>query len=120
MDAESSESLKKAKLIYILLFLSPFTIVTGIVGVVMAYMSRDKSSDWLQTHYENQINIFWKGALYLLISYALCFVLIGLLLVPISFLWIWFRAAIGFRALLDDEYIDDPKSWLSNSGVKRT
>jgi uncharacterized membrane protein len=51
-----------AMVIYIL-YLVPFG-VTHIVGLVLAYVSRESAPDWLRSHYTFQIRTFWIGLLY--------------------------------------------------------
>ena len=50
--------------------------VTILVGVVMTYIYKDESPEWLRTHYEQQIRLFWIGLLYCVIAGILTAILI--------------------------------------------
>ena len=100
-----------ANLIYILYLVAFVVGITSIVGVVMAYMAKDEAPDWLKTHYRNQINIFWKGLLYGLVSLVLVFVFIGVLLMIAVVVWYIVRIVKGMQALTKGEPIENPGSW---------
>lgn len=100
-----------ANLIYILYLAALVTGITSIIGVVMAYMAKDETSEILRSHYHNQINIFWKGLLYWLICGALTFVLIGFVLMLVVVVWYVVRTVKGMQALSRGEAIAAPGSW---------
>jgi len=100
-----------ANLIYILYLLVFAGGITGIIGVVMAYLAKDTEKDWLRSHYINQINIFWKGLLYMVVSVILCVVLIGFILIFISTLWYIVRTVKGMQAVTRSEPVADPGRW---------
>ncbi len=100
-----------ANLIYILYLVAFAAGITGIVGVVMAYLAKDTAPEWLRTHYSNQINIFWKGLLYILVSLILCVVLIGFVLIFVSTLWYIVRIVKGMQALTRNEPVAEPSRW---------
>ncbi len=59
MDIEKKNSNPStAKVIYILLMISTIgiTAFAGIIGVIMAYVMKDDSPDWLHSHYRFQIS----------------------------------------------------------------
>ena len=98
-----------AMVIYIL-FLVPFG-VTHIVGLVMAYVSRDTAPDWLRSHYTFQIRTFWIGLLYFASACALCLLLIGFALLPVVVIWFIVRCALGLARLMRREAYPTPESW---------
>lgn len=100
-----------ANLIYILYLVAVAVGLTAIVGVIMAYMAKDEAPDWLKTHYHNQINIFWKGLLYMVIGAVLSIVLIGFLIMLAAFVWYVVRIVKGMQSLSKGEAIADPSSW---------
>ena len=57
-------SMPTAKVIYILLIVGTIVGITGIIGLIMAYVMKDGSDDWIQSHYRFQIRTFWIGLLY--------------------------------------------------------
>ena len=84
----------------------------SLVGVVMAYVSRDAAPDWLKAHFTYQIRTFWIGLLYLEVSVLLCFVLIGFVLLLAWVAWVVVRCALGIDRILKREPPANPQSWL--------
>ena len=62
--------------IYILYLANIFLALTGLVGVVLAYVYRGDGSGWLDSHYRFQIRTFWIGLLYTAICIVLMFVVV--------------------------------------------
>lgn len=100
-----------ANLIYILYLVGLVAGITAIVGVIMAYMAKDKSPDWLRSHYHNQINIFWKALLYCVIGVVLTVILIGFLILLFALIWYVVRIVKGMQALSGGQPYPDPSSW---------
>lgn len=100
-----------ANLIYILYLAGIVTGVTAIIGVVMAYMAKSETTEQLRTHYNNQINIFWKGLLYSLVGSLLTIVVIGFLVLLFALVWYIVRTVKGMQALSRGEPIVNPGSW---------
>ena len=103
---------RQLALIIYVLFLAPLGGVTHIVGLIMAYVARDKAPAWLATHYTYLIRTFWMGLLYFLIAGILCVLLIGLALLPLVFIWFVIRCAVGLMRLFQSEPISNPETWL--------
>jgi uncharacterized membrane protein len=53
-----------ARVVYLLYFASLLVGVTSIIGVIIAYVYRADSPEWVATHYRFQIRTFWIGLLY--------------------------------------------------------
>lgn len=100
-----------ANLIYILYLVGVVVGLTPIVGVIMAYMAKSEAPEWLVSHYNNQINIFWKVVLFSLIGAVLTLVLIGLLVLLAALIWYIVRTVKGMQALSKGEPIANPGSW---------
>jgi len=100
-----------ANLIYILYLVGCVAGITALVGVVMAYMAKDEAPDWLKSHYHNQINIFWKGLLYMVAGAVLSVILIGFLIWLAAFIWYIVRVVKGMQTLAKGEAYPDPSSW---------
>ncbi len=98
-------------LVYILYLVALVLGITAIIGVVMAYMGKDNAPDWLKSHYHNQINIFWKGLLYSVVSALLCIILIGFLLLFLVLIWYIVRVVKGMQALSNGQPYANPASW---------
>lgn len=112
-DPISIESGEKGNvnLIYILYLVAIAFGVTAIIGVVMAYMGRDKAEPWLRSHYVNQIHIFWKALLYSVIGLVLTTVLIGFFVLLGVLIWYIVRIIKGMQHLARGEPYPMPASW---------
>ncbi|MGA1343306.1 MAG: DUF4870 family protein [Hyphomonas sp.] len=101
-----------ANLVYILYLVGIVVGITSLVGVIMAYVSKGKGDALLDSHYNNQINIFWKGLLYTVIGIVLMAVLIGVLILLAALIWYIIRCVKGMQALSAGQPIENPGSWL--------
>lgn len=100
------------QVIYIL-YLASFVIgITGLVGIVLAYLNRGKSEAWLESHYTWAIRTFWIGLLGSFISFILFFVVIGMFTIILVAIWFIVRIVVGLQKLGRNEPIADPQSWL--------
>ncbi|MEQ8556830.1 MAG: hypothetical protein RIB03_00800 [Henriciella sp.] len=98
-------------LIYILYLISLVVGVTSIIGVIMAYIGKSGASPALVSHYNNQINIFWKMLVFAIIGAVLSIVLVGFLVLLAAVVWFIIRVVKGMQALSADQPIEDPGSW---------
>jgi uncharacterized membrane protein len=101
-----------AKIIYILYLVGIVFGITGIVGLVMAYIYKGDAPEWLKSHYQFQIRTFWIGALYMLIGFILTFVFIGFLILLFWVVWLIVRCVKGMKALDQKEAHPDPTGWM--------
>ncbi len=101
-----------ANIIYILYLVSPIFWVTGLIGVIMAYVNRGDAPGWLWTHYDFQIRTFWIGLLYLAISAATSLIVIGYGLLLLYLIWLVVRCAKGMKHLARAEPHPDPRTWM--------
>lgn len=107
-----SDERQMALIIYVLYLVSLANGITALVGLVLAYVSRDTAPDWLKSHYTFQIRTFWIGLLYFVVSVPLCFIVIGIPLVLAATLWFIARCALGLNRLLRKEAYPTPLSWI--------
>lgn len=108
----STDAGKMANIVYILYLIGLFFGITGIVGVVIAYVNKDDAPDWVQSHYRFQIRTFWIGLLLLVIGIATSLVLIGYLLLLLWMVWQIIRAVKGMKYLGKGEAHPNPTTWL--------
>lgn len=101
-----------AQVIYILYLAGLVIGVSGIVGIILAYMNRGKAGGFVETHYTWLIRTFWIGLLYALISFMLIFVFIGFILMFVVAVWFIVRCIMGLQAVGRGEAIKNPESWL--------
>ncbi len=98
--------------IYILYLASLVIGVSGLVGIVLAYVNRSKAGGYIETHYTWLIRTFWIGVLYALISAVLMMLVVGFVLMFAVAVWFIVRCIIGLQALGRNEPIKNPESWL--------
>jgi len=110
-----SDDRQMALIIYIL-YLLPLGGVSHVVGLVLAYVSRDSAPEWLRSHYTFQIRTFWMSLLYFAIATILCITIIGLIIgIPMFFaitLWLIVRCVLGLSRLVRNEAYPTPLSWI--------
>ena len=111
VSAERTGNPDMAKIVYVLYLIGLLTGITMIIGVVMAYIYKDESPDWLRTHYESQIRIFWIGILYCIVAGLLLFVLIGFLLYLLIAVWWIVRCVKGLKYLDQRQPSPDSQRW---------
>jgi len=116
MNTEALQtSTTTAKIIYILLIISSiFGIVsiTGIIALIMVYVVRDDSKNWLQTHYRFQIRTYWIGLLYVSIGVVFLNTLFSYIIFLFTFVWIIIRCTKGLKQLEKQEPVHNLESWL--------
>jgi uncharacterized membrane protein len=101
-----------ALIVYILYFISYFTGITALIGVIIAYVQVGQADSFLRTHYQFQIRTFWIGVLYLVIGVILTHFVIGILVFIWWFVWSLVRNIKGLLALNERRPIADPASWM--------
>lgn len=113
-DAESwiAPGQKNAQLVYILYLVGLMLAFTTIIGIVMAYLNRGNSEDWIDSHYTYAIRTFWIGILYGFISFVTMFIFIGFLLAIATMVWFIIRCIVGLQALTRKEPVANVNSWL--------
>ena len=109
-SAEGNAS--QAKLVYILYLVSLLVGITGLVGVIMAYINKKDAPEWLQTHYQFQIRTFWIGMLYGFIGMLTTVVLVGFLILIFWLVWFIMRCVKGMKALDSNQPVENPTSWM--------
>lgn len=99
------------QVVYCLYLVSFVVGLTGIVGLIMAYVNRGKGPAWVDTHYTYAIRTFWIGLLYALVSALLMVAMVGMLLIFAVAIWIVVRCVIGLQKASAGEPIANPISW---------
>lgn len=127
LDYAASEDRTMPAVVYGLYLLGLTHGLTIIIGLIIAYASRDSAGPRMQSHYILQIRTFWLtigwfvlGALMIAIGIPLSIVLIGIPIVmlggTICFVaWLWFalRSIIGVIYLARGEPYPRPYAWVA-------
>jgi uncharacterized membrane protein len=103
---------QSAETVYILYLASLILGVTGIVGLIMAYVKRDEAAEWVKTHYRFQIRTFWIGLLYMVIGLITAVILIGFLIWLFNVVWLIVRCVKGMQAVSRGEAYPNVTTWL--------
>ena len=90
---------------------------TAIAGVIIAYVIRGESPDWLKGHFEFQIRSFWIALVGWLVGGATIWMLgLGLLIIVATALWFLARAVVGLDRVLKNQPHPNPKTWMFAGG----
>lgn len=109
---QTKDSVSTAKVIYILLIVSTLVGITGIIGLIMAYVMKDGTADWLQTHYRFQIRTYWIGLLYVLLGVFTLTITLGYFILLFTFVWVIVRCTKGLKRLEDRQPVSNLESWF--------
>jgi len=109
---QTANAVSSAKIIYILLIISPLFGLTGIIALIMAYVLQDDASQWLQTHYRFQIRTFWIGLIYASFGIFTFGIVIGYFILLFTLIWLIVRCAKGLKQLDKNQPVKNVESWL--------
>ena len=101
-----------AKLVYILYLIGLVFGITGIIGVVMAYINKSDAPEWLSEHYRYQIRTFWMGAAYMIAGGVLAMLVVGYLILLFWLVWLIVRCVKGMKALDQQKAPEKVDSWF--------
>ena len=93
---------------YIAYGASLFCGVPAIIGVIIAYICKDKTSPdvILQTHYNHIISLFWKMFWLTVVGIVLSPIMVGFLILVITWVWFCIRTCQGVLALYRNQAIE--------------
>lgn len=101
-----------AKLIYILYLASLVVGITGIIGLVMAYINKSDNDSLVNSHYRFQIRTFWIGLLLAVIGMLTMMIVIGWFILLFLTVWMIIRCVKGLKYLSEGKAHPDPTSWM--------
>lgn len=113
MAENSAEGFKfNQPTIIALLYLGSFlTGVSGLVGIVLAFIWRGEGgSDWEASHYTFHIYTFVVSIIASVIAFVLLFVLIGAFLFPLIAIWVIVRTVVALLAAQKEQPMPNPTS----------
>ncbi len=97
-----------------LLYLASFlTVITGLIGLVLAYVWRNEPHEaWELSHFRFHIRSFWYGLLGAVICVVLMLVLIGFIGFVALSVWFIVRTVLALLKAQRKEAIPDPETLL--------
>lgn len=76
--------------------------ITFIIAVIVNYLKKDVvRGTWLESHFEWQINTFWFCLLWTVVGIFTLFVGLGLLILPLTYIWVIYRIVKGWLRLAE-------------------
>jgi uncharacterized membrane protein len=96
--------------VYILYLVGFVTGITVLIGLIIAYLQRDRTDQICQSHSQFQIRTFWLGLLYLFVGAVMIHFAVGVLILIWWVIWTLIRCVKGLLALNAGEPIRDPNS----------
>jgi uncharacterized membrane protein len=99
-------------LVYVLMLASVIVPLTGVLGVIIAYVYRDDVPPWLQSHFRLQIRTFWLSLLYVTLGLLLLIALVGYAVLLFWLVWFLVRCIKGVRFLNLGQAYPNPEAWL--------
>jgi uncharacterized membrane protein len=75
-----------------------------IAGLIIAHIKRGevRGTIW-ESHFANQIETFWISLVILAVAIPLCFVLVGIPIVGLVFVWFLYRSIKGLIRAIDNQ-----------------
>ncbi|AXB75609.1 membrane protein [Novosphingobium sp. P6W] len=97
-----------------LLYLASYiTGITGIVGVVLAYVWRgEPKAQWEVSHYEYAIRTFWIFLVGMVLGFMLMVALIGFVILPLVSVLVIVRSVMSILKAQKQLPMPNPGSWL--------
>ncbi len=109
---KQTNNIPTVKVIYILLIVSTLVGFTGIIALIMAYVMKGDSTNWLQTHYRFQIRTYWIAVLYVFLGILTLQIMLGYFILVFTFVWIVVRCTKGLKQLEDNQPVKNLESWF--------
>jgi uncharacterized membrane protein len=83
---------------------------SGLVGIVLAHVWQGDNQDaWAASHFTYLIRTFWIG---FLASVILTITVIGMIALPLPFIWVGVRSVMSLLKAQKQEPMPDPKTLL--------
>lgn len=109
-DQQTQSAKRSATIIYALQAVSFLLAVTFIAAIIVNYVKRDEvANTWVASHFRWQMRTFWFGALWIVFGSITLIMGIGYFILMGVAVWIIYRIAKGWLALIDDKpmYLDE-------------
>ena len=100
------------KLVYVLYLVSLLVGITGLIGLIMAYVNKGEASDVEAAHYRYQIRTFWIGLLYAIVGAITIVIGVGVLILLFVLVWWIIRCVKGLSQMGKGQPPENVESWL--------
>jgi len=100
------------KIVYALYLASLMFGITGLIGLIVAYVNQAQASGVEAAHFRFQIRTFWIGLLYAVICGITSVVGVGMLLFLALLVWWIVRSVKGLMAISEGRAPDNVTGWL--------
>jgi uncharacterized membrane protein len=101
VSVESERSV--ALIAYILHLVGAIAGVTSIVGLILNYVRLNQYAEPLVSHHRYMIRSFWWAVVWLVIGFLTSWMLIGIVICGIAWVWYVYRHVVGLIALSNGE-----------------
>ncbi len=108
----AGESGGNAKVVYILYLAAIVVGLLALIGVIVAYVSRNDADGWAGDHYRFQIRTFWIGILYSAVGAVSTVFLVGWLMLLAVLVWWIVRCVKGLQYVSRSEPYPNVTTWL--------
>ncbi len=113
VQSSASFDMNQPTIIAILYIVSPLFWITGIVGVILAFVWRDQpKGEWEASHYQYLINTFWIAMVGFVVSFVLMLVLIGFILIFVVMAWAIVRSVMSLINAQKQQPMPNPGTLL--------
>ncbi len=99
-------------IVYVLYLVAAVTGVPYLIGLIVAYVSRDGADEVAATHYQYQIRTFWLGLLYLVVGVLTTPIGIGFVICFFTWVWAIVRSFKGLVWYHEGVEVPNPKTLL--------
>ena len=86
--------------------------VSSVIGLILAYVSREAAPEWLRTHYTFQIRTFWLSIAWFMIGCATLIFGVGIVILAAIGILVTVRAILGLYWLLKGRAYPTPYNWI--------
>lgn len=107
-------SFNRPTVVSLLYLASCVLMVSGIVGLVLAYVWRNEPhEEWESSHYTYLVRTFWLGLAGAVVSALLMLVLIGFILIFAVGVWVIVRCVLSLVNAQKRQPMPNPETWLA-------
>lgn len=94
---EAEKSLRTISIIVYCLYLASCLVgITGVIGIIIAHIKKgDAAGTVYESHFSNQIKIFWIGFALSIVGAFLTFVVVGWFIIVATGIWALYRSIKG-------------------------